>query len=397
MGVVNRCAETFFAGAVLGLVLPGLVPAPPAVGAVLHAPAGEWDTSALAPTGAASAWAWLSAYYDGAFPATYPEAIVRTTNGGRSWLDRTPPGFSQGTAQRSVEGLDAVSATDAWVTYGPLGSGSWRALIATTEGGRYWHRLGRLPSPYCSLQMLDATVGWCVASVGAMGSEPVAIYRTIDGGRRWALESRSPSSPPSWGPGTPGALPFGCDKLVGFSTATVGSAAFACAAGLSPIYISTDAGRTWRAQRVEPLPASYGLAPGNAAAWSSAPVLDGKLGAVGLSVEGRHDTSLVYRTTDAGSTWWPVVPPGPPRAWSVDVVTATAWKLTAGTAVLTTTDAGRKWATAKSALDFAFQGGTLDYANAKDGWRVPVKGHPLHRTSDGGKTWQTVALPAFPG
>ncbi len=351
----------------------------------------------LAPTGAAGAWAWLSAYYNGAVPATYAEAIVWTTNGGRSWLDRTPPGFSQGTGQRSVEGLDAVSATDAWVTYGPLGSGSWRALIATTDGGRNWHRRGRLPSPYCSLQMLDATVGWCVASVGAMGSEPVAIYRTTDGGRRWALESRSRSSPPSWGPGTPGALPFGCDKLVGFSTATVGSAAFACPAWLSPIYISADAGRTWREQRVEPLPASYGLARGNAAMWSSVPVLHGKLGAVGLSVEGRHGTSLVYRTTDAGATWWPVVPPGPPRVWSVDVVTATTWKLTAGRTVLTTTDAGRNWATATSGLDFAAQGGTLDYVNAKDGWRVPVEGSPLYRTTDGGRAWQTVALPAFPG
>jgi photosystem II stability/assembly factor-like uncharacterized protein len=397
MGVVSRHAGTLFAGAVLGLVLPGLVPAPPTPAAVLPAPPGRWDMATLGPIGAAGAWAWLSAYYNGAVPAPYAEAIVSTTNGGRSWLDRTPPGLSQGTAHRSIEGLDAVSTADAWVTYGPLGSGSQLALMATTDGGRYWHRLGRLPSPYCSPQLLDATVGWCVASVGAMGSEPVAIYRTTDGGRRWALESRSRSSPPSWGPGTPGSLPFGCDKFVGLSTATVGSAAFACPAGLSPIYVSTDAGRTWRERRVQPLPAGYGLAPGNAAAWSSAPVLDGNLGAVGLSAVGRHDESLVYRTTDAGATWWPVVPPGPPRAWSVDVVTAITWKLTGGTAVLTTTDAGRNWATATSVLDFAAQGGTLDYVNAEDGWRVPVGGNQLYRTSDGGKTWQTVALPAFPG
>ena len=353
--------------------------------------------SALQPEGAAGAWAWLSAYYNGAAPATYAEQVALTTDGGRSWLERTPPGLSQGTARQSIEGLDAVSMTDAWVTYGPVGSGSPRALVATTDGGRHWARFGQLPSAYCLPQMLTAAVGWCVASVGAMGSEPVLIYRTADGGHHWALESRSQSSPPSWGPGTPGALPFGCDKFVGLSSATVASAAFVCSVGLSPIYLSTDAGRTWGKRKVEPLPARYGLTPGNPAMWTSAPVLEGRLGAVGLSVEGPHDKSLVYRTTDAGATWWPAVPPGPPEDWSVDVVTATIWKLTAGTVVLTTRDAGRTWSTATSALDFGAQDGALDYVNAEDGWRIPVEGSPLYRTTDGGRAWEQAPLPAFPG
>ena len=370
---------------------------PPATGPSAPTAVGKWDVSALRPEGAAGAWAWLSGYYNGAVPADYAEGVALTTGAGRTWLDRTPPGLGQGSARRSIEGLDAVSMADAWVTYGPLADGSPQALMATTDGGRHWAPLGLLPSPYCSLQMLTAAVGFCVASVGAMGSEPVMIYRTADGGRHWALESRSQSSPPSWGPGTPGALGFGCDKFVGFSAPTVGWAAFLCATGLSPIFGSTDAGRTWAPRKVGSLPAAYGSTPGNAAMWTSAPVVDGTLSAVGMSVEGRHDKDLVYRTTDAGATWWPVAPPGPPRPWSVDVVSSTTWKLTAGTTVLTTTDGGRSWSTATSALDFGVQDGTLDYVGAEDGWRVPVEGWSLYRTSDGGKAWEQVALPAFPG
>lgn len=375
----------------LGLVPPAAAPGPAAVNTV-----GQWAMSALRPAGTAGAWAWLSAYYNGAVPATYPEEVAFTTDGGRSWLDRTPPGLSHGTARQSIEGLDALGTADAWVTYGPLGSGSRLALMVTIDGGKHWARLGQLPSPYCSLQMLTGAVGWCVATLEAMGSGPAVIYRTVDGGWHWALESRSPS-PYSWGRGTPGALPFGCDKEVRFSTAAQGSAALVCAVGLSPIYGSTDAGRTWGKRNVEPLPAGYGLTPGTPAMWASAPTLDGRLGAVGLSVEGTHDKSLVYRSSDAGATWWPVAPPGPPRDWSVDVVTATTWKLTAGTTVLTTTDAGHTWSTATSGLDLGPQDGTPDYVNADDGWRTPVEGTSLYRTTDGGKTWQRVSLPAFPG
>jgi photosystem II stability/assembly factor-like uncharacterized protein len=257
--------------------------------------------------------------------------------------------------------------------------------------------MGRLPSPSCSLQMLTAAIGWCVASAAAMGSEPVMIYRTVDGGRHWSVESRSASAPASWGPGTPGALPYGCDKDVGFSAPSSGWAALVCVLSghLPPIYGSTDAGRTWAERRVEPLPAAYRLAPDDNAVWTSAPVSDGTIGAVGLSVEGTNSRALVYRTTDAGSTWWPVAPPGPPRNWSVDVVNGSTWKLTAGRAVLTTTDGGRTWSPATSDIDFGDQG-SAQYVSAEDGWYTPVDETVLYRTTDGGKVWRKVPLPPFP-
>jgi len=229
-----------------------------------------------------------------------------------------------------------------------------------------------------------------------MGSEPVSIYGTADGGRHWALESTSAGAPASWGPATAGALPIGCDKYVGFSATTVGWASFVCASGLSPIYGSTDAGRTWVARKVGTLPAAYSLSPaGGAGQWTSAPIFDGDAGAIGLSLQAKTEASLVYRTSDGGATWSPAVPPGGPRDWSVDVVTASTWKLTLGRAVLTTTDGGRTWGTATSNLGFAGQSHP-EYVTAEDGWYTPLSGGTLYRTADGGRLWEQVGLPVFP-
>jgi photosystem II stability/assembly factor-like uncharacterized protein len=224
-----------------------------------------------------------------------------------------------------------------------------------------------------------------------MDIDPVIIYRSADGGRHWQLESRSPTLQ---APGTAGSLPNACDKLVSFSTPSVGWAASVCAGGTSPLYETTDAGRTWARCRVGPLPAGYHLSSGLPAVWATAVVSAGRLGAVGMSVEGPGQ-SLVYRSTNGGSSWRAVAPPGPPHPWNVVVVNPSTWKLTYKGTVLTTTDAGRTWQPGKSNLALPAQ--SLQYVTAEDGWYVPVVASELERTEDGGASWHQVTLPPFPG
>ena len=271
-----------------------------------------------------------------------------TTNGGRSWADRTPPGLANGSVRRSISQAAATGPADAWATYGPIsGEPTTPSFLATTDGGMHWAERGLLPSPDCSPQMLSAAIGWCISSDAAMGQEPVTIYGTTDGGHRWALESRSaePATWPSAGRQTLCALPAGCDKYVGFSTPTDGWATFLCPNGLSPIFGSNDGGRTWAPRPLAPLPAFYRVSPdGGFAQWDSPPVFDGEVGAVGLSVDLPGETSIVYRSTDGGDSWRPVVPPGRPRDWSVDIVSGSTWKLVAGRTILTTTNGGQRLA-----------------------------------------------------
>jgi photosystem II stability/assembly factor-like uncharacterized protein len=324
----------------------------------------------------------------------YDEEVVLTVDGGASWMDRTPPGLATATAHRAVAQVTALSAEDAWVAYGDVVSGSTLSLVATTDGGRHWEGLGRLPSPYCSLQFVTASVGWCTVSLAAMNVDSVTIYRSTDGGRRWHLESRSPMLR---APGAAGGLPAACDKFVSFSTPSEGWAAAVCAVGMPPLYESTDAGRTWVCRQVGPLPAAYHLSVGLPAVWLSAPVVLGPSGAVGMGVEGGTGRSLVYSSTSGGAAWEAIVPPGPPRPWSVDIVTPRIWKLTAGRTVLTTTNGGESWGAATSDLDFGAREAAVHYETAEDGWYAPVGGTGLYRTADGGKVWERELLPADPG
>ena len=348
--------------------------------------------SALRPIGPDGAWVWLDRSSSHTASSRYAEEIALTLDGGRSWLVRTPPGLATANADRSIVQLAAAGTADAWVSYAGVTTGSPQTLVATTDGGRRWRRRGRLPSPYCALQFLSAEVGWCVTTLAATGTEAVTVYRTGDGGRHWTLESAS-ASPQQ--PGTPGSLPVGCDKILALTAPTVGWAALECPTGLSPMYESVDAGKTWRRQSVAAPPAGYRLGSDATALWTSAPVSKGAMAAAGLEVEAADVRSLVYRSTDAGHIWFPVSPPGTPRRWSVDVVTPTIWKLSSGRTVLTTTDAGASWRTVASDLALPVQGGPL-FVSAEDGWYVSSSQRTLYRTHSGGAAWKPVRLPRLP-
>lgn len=350
--------------------------------------AGHWDVGPLCVVGSGAVWTLLT-QAPGEVP--YAEEVALTLDGGRSWLDRTPPELATGTARRTVSEVAAISSEDAWVSYGALADGSPQYLAATTDGGQRWENLGSLPSPYCSLQFVSASVGWCTVSPEAMDVDPVVIYRSADGGRRWELESRSKTLQ---APGTTSSLPAPCDKLVSFSTPTEGWAASVCAAGVPPLYESTDAGRAWVRREVGPLPAGYHLSPGLPADWFSAPVVVGRYGALGVGVEGAKGRSLIYGSSDGGYVWQAVVPPGPPRPWLVDIVTPSTWKLTYERTVLTTADSGRTWRSAQSDLVIPVQ--EPEYATADDGWYAPLSGTELERTEDGGTSWHHVQLPPSP-
>ena len=383
----------------VGLASPERTPAhpegSPAVIAQAEPAAQPWDVQAIDPVGPLTAWALL-VQAEGTGP-TWAEELAVTTNGGRSWADRTPPGVQPGSLSRYISQAGATGPADAWATYSPIsGEPTTQTFLATTDAGLHWEELGPLPSPECSPKMLSAAVGFCIASDGAMGVAPVTIYRTSDGGHRWALESRSASAWPGAEPGTPGALSAGCDKFVGFSTPADGWATFLCPQGLSPVAGSTDGGRTWTARPLAPLPAFYRVSPNDGfAQWDSPPVFDGKVGAVGLDVDLHGETSIVYRSTDGGDSWRPVVPPGRPRDWSVDIVSGLTWKLVAGRTILTTTNGGQSWRAATSNLAFS-PGDRLDFVTARTGWYTPYDSGALYRTTDGGRTWAGVALPGFP-
>ncbi|HXW78321.1 MAG TPA: hypothetical protein VEJ84_02420, partial [Acidimicrobiales bacterium] len=99
--------------------------------------ANSWDVT-IDPAGPAGAWALFEQATDGSAPGTWAEEISVTRDGGRTWADRTPAGLATGSVRRSIAQLVTAGTTDAWVTYGPLGSGSEQRLMASTDGGQHW-------------------------------------------------------------------------------------------------------------------------------------------------------------------------------------------------------------------------------------------------------------------
>jgi len=348
----------------------------------------------FAPIGPDVAWAWLNPAGDST-SSIFPQRIVRTTDAGASWDNVTPPGLALGAGDRYFSSAFFLGPTDAWVTFGGPQDGAPQSLLRTTDAGHAWSSLGRLPSPYCIVQFLDVSHGWCVEVAAALGSDQVVVYRTNDGARHWTLVSKSASA--TGAPGWPGSLPLACSKRVRFVSDREGWASFVCNGGgsISPLYWTADGGHLWVAATVAPPPAGYTPVSGAPASWDGLPTFSGSLGAAALSdrSNGRL-VSLVYVTTD-GESWQAVKPPGEPRNWGIDLIGPRDWKLVLGHTVLGTSDGGRTWQRIRSDLNIPSEA-VPDFATSQVGWYPGNESSSAveYRTTDGGATWSKVMLPS---
>ncbi len=344
--------------------------------------------------GTSTAWAWV----DGGNMASimsFPQGIMRTTDAGASWENVTPVGLATAKGNRYISSVYFKGIEDAWVSYGGAADGAAQTLVATKDGGRHWSVIGRPPSPYCEVEFIDVAHGWCVEMGAAAGTDEVVLYRTTNGGRSWKLGSRSASA--TGAPGKPGSLPSVCEKRLVFISETEGWASFACNAGkvgsVSPLFETTDAGRSWSDASISPLPPGYISENGSPAAWVGSPLFDGSTGAAGLSDDANgHLVSLIYRTIDGGSSWQPVLPPGPPHYWLIDLVDATQWKLVSGHTILSTSNAGRTWQTVNSDRNL---GAAPEFVTPEVAWYPGSEAPVEYRTVDCGATWIRIRFPAL--
>jgi photosystem II stability/assembly factor-like uncharacterized protein len=350
----------------------------------------------LWPVGAQTAWLVVDTAEGG-------ERVLRTTDGAASWDDVTPRQLSALVTPTNVDNSAAtpqvvfLGAERAWTNAGGI-------LVATSDGGRIWHDIGRVPEggwhdirrdPLdCGLlQFVDPTHGWCAMTGAAMGSEGIQLYRTVDGGLHWQRVSvTGPSSLPPTPTSTPGSLPFVCDKAISFTSPTVGWAGLTCAGNLEDLYETTDGGGRWVARTIAAMPPSLALG-GNRV---DPPVLTGRFGA---GVINPGDDTIFYRSENGGASWQAVVPPGGIRAWYADVINALQWRLADNRRILATDNGGRTWRTItphwvippanpKKAL------GGIQFVTPEIGWAQyydeTTDTTTLLRTTDGGRNWTEV-------
>ncbi len=315
--------------------------------------------------------------------------VVRTTDSGHTWQDVfTPPG----------EGVGAsyfLNSDLAWIA--PGGPGGPKApLYRTTNGGRTWQQVGTDPDG-CELQFVDPSHGWCIDIGAAAGSSGVRLYRTSDGGSTWSLVSRTELTGP--GLSTPGALPPGCDKTISFTSPTVGWASSYCNGGDPYLYTTSDGGSHWHPVTAVPLPPGT---PAPAGAGLSPPVVQGSHIAIAETIDGRPGATVIATSSDNGKTWQSQLVPTSPQPWKVDLIDPTHWRLTNGTEVMSTNDAGAHWHTSTPTIPMKSPGtygaaDSLDFLTPLNGWAIPSPdGGPFWRTDNAGSTWTAVHITAGP-
>lgn len=314
--------------------------------------------------------------------------LLRTVDGGRTWLNATPQGLT-GIGYPTV--LAVLDAATVWAL-APNVDFYTGALYHTTDGGLSWTSTS-VPFGGASLQFLDALTGRALSNLGVgLGSNAVEMYQTSDGGVTWLSvfndhPSRSNSSD---------TLPFGGIKNgMTFLDANTG-----WVTGSRPmpgdiyLFLTRDGGISWSQQGI-PLPAGYG----DNMYMAQAPVFFGNDGFLPLLVYLSNTTVFTfYSTRDGGLTWT-----GDPANAAAIIPPCTyafadalhAWCWDSGTTLYSTSDGARTWSGTPANLDLGGRLQQMEFLPASGGhftgWaltNVDDSGHSqLYTSTDNGVTW----------
>jgi photosystem II stability/assembly factor-like uncharacterized protein len=319
--------------------------------------------------------------------------VLRTTDGGASWRDVTPPYAYSAQAAGVVE--DFLSASLAWVAIAPANGTPPIQVFRTTDGGQTWQS-SLVPSDNLGqLTFLNAQDGWILAGIeAAAGPKAVDVFRTTDGGKTWTKVSTASPTYTS-----PGALSPGAEWLT-FLDASTG-----WATGSSPVtqfvwlYVTHDGGSTWNHQTLPPPAHGQGdLFTGPITFFNSQ---DGVLPTCFSA--GADIYTDIYVTHDGGTTWnsTSLLPFSTcavaafvgasdfidsTHGWVLD----TAWTPAATTTSLyMTSDGGAHWRKLSTSTNF-HDIQELDFVSDTVGWAIGAvtsEASFLLKTKDGGRTW----------
>lgn len=344
--------------------------------------------------------------------ASAMDHILRTSDGGDTWREVTPPRLlAQPSLVYNVAEAYFTDNQHAWVIYttqDPSPLNSQTQVWTTKDGGRSWTSTAALDYANLSTEQLmpasvgysDENHGWVMVHLGGgMSQDYIAIFTTADGGKSWKRVV-DPSI---------NNLGMGCTKTgVVFTTPDTGWVVGNCGGAFPGVYFysTTDGGQNWETVKLpDPTtrPDIFKTAENICGAESisfSSPQAGRMLVRCSLAQE-NETRAWLYTTRDAGRTWAPYGLPTP--YGSYDFINGQiGWWLGAASAdpnepavsLFFTRDSGLTW----SIIISPGWTGTVDFADAQNGWVVARAGdrNALVFTGNGGKTWQQVRPVAAP-
>jgi photosystem II stability/assembly factor-like uncharacterized protein len=313
-------------------------------------------------------------------------AVLRTTDGGISWQDITPPGQAFGTASAT----DFLTASLAWIAL-PQADQATTTVFRTSDSGIHWQE-ATVQAPFVKhISFIDAQHGWMLsgqANAADAPAESVTVFQTTNGGQTW--QSVSTALPSDTTP--PGQLPYGGQKaVISFLNASTGWVTGTVTTNdLAWLYVTHDGGKTWSQQtllRPQGLPSAQLsiLAP----IFFSA--TDGLLPVKFADLTtGKGIATALYVTHDGGTNWQPTSPVLTALATSSFPNLQQGW-MSDGTSLFVTSDGGQHWARLAASPNFK-DVTQLDFVSRTTGWAI--SGQRLLKTVDSGQTWSDLITTA---
>jgi photosystem II stability/assembly factor-like uncharacterized protein len=308
------------------------------------------------------------------------DLIVRTSDGGRTWVNATP----NVDAQFGYLPFIFVDAQTAWALV-PISYFDSGALYQTADGGVSWKSVS-VPFAVASLQALDSTTAFALASLGAgAGSQAVAFYQSTDGGHTWTrLFINDPNAAEA-----ANSLPLGGSKG-GFA---FNDALNGWVGGSIPVddkiffYRSVDGGVTWSEYPLS-LPAGYEIAQtsNNGPLFFSA--AEGILPVHFVMPTQTGGLTVFYRTSNGGATWTPGQVINDGRLY--DFRSFREGVAFSGGQFFFTSDSGQTWGAVTPNMDFTDSLDSFQFANNLVGWALinTTGADPaFYMTTDGGVNW----------
>ena len=336
-------------------------------------------------------------------PANDPsEYLFRTSDGGQTWVDVSPP-IPAGTPWAATASF--LDNSYAWVTFAdpaaPPLTNAPAVVWRTADGGQTWtasQPLNLSDAEYSApsdLLFADTQRGWLLTHVGAgMNHDYVMLFVTSDGGQTWERIADPLSTAPT-------GLPMSCGKTgLGFLTPDLGWVTGDCH-GVAPgvyFHATTDAGRSWQPVTLPPPPGAANLFGNDAVGCGtySLTVQPPQFVSVAVICQdfvNSEVTAWLYRSLDGGQNWDANPLPGrdlfffdPNLVWSVAEGDVNDPK--APRKLYRSDDGGVSWAEVTT-VTWSPQ---LDFVSPDLGWAVARAGEEVAfvHTTNGGATWEII-------
>lgn len=299
-----------------------------------------------------------------------PSVLLHTTDGGATWRKEPIAGYGQF--------LDvAFVGRTGWVVASRCAAGEsfdacdidQRILLRTADGGRTWEPISERPGVVPErMQWLDAKRGFATSFVltdPSSKSGVLALFRTGDGGKRWTRVESAPRSVAE----------------IHFASATEGwvsgdvCSTLECHIG---VVRTADGGATWTAA-----PDPYG--GGEFFGVTTKSLL------LGINqIDG--PTTNVAMLDLKSLTWSPSESAARQPFWSIDFADREHGYALVFGRLFVTDDGGVTWVRGTAPTLF----GSISVSAAGTVWGATIccnNGPPIHRSIDGGRTWQPLVVP----